>query len=195
MSLKRASRLMTILGHIRKLLRGNEVQVKPEDSSIATAAQTQATDHECWDALQLGTEVGRRILWQAVSSFQKNVYTVPAWMANKVFPKKESDSGKQMGCWFFRECVKKCPTALGRYDQVQDVLYVNLPDEPSAEWHAGLLEFANTTEPKLRCALRAKAEGKRGGQRVSGAASSSRQRPNDSLDSQLSAVMGDQSQG
>jgi hypothetical protein len=174
-------------------------RAKPEDSPLTAAAQTQAADQDIEDCPcivgALGTEVGRRILWKAVASGEKNVYTVPASMATKVFTKNENDNGFSIGIFFFREFTRNCPIDLGRYDPVQDVFYINLPDEPTAGWHAGLLAFANTNERQLRCALRAKAAGKRGGQCGSGASSSGRQRPNDSLDSQLSAVMGEASPG
>ena len=65
--------------------------------------------------------------------------------------------------WDPVDIAKACPPALGKFDDKQDPIIFTVPDDLTDEWHAGLLDFANTTQKPLEEAL--KMVGKKGGAR------------------------------
>ncbi len=48
-----------------------------------------------------------------------------------------------------RVVMKKCPAVLGKFSEDKDSLLFSVPDEPSEEFSAALMEYANTTHAAL----------------------------------------------
>ena len=109
------------------------------------------------------TEITRRMLFKATATDNPGEYKCHTTRVWSLFTKKEQEKVGRVSVYVFRDIAKACPPALGRFDDKLDSIIFTIPDELTDEWHACLLDFANTKQKSLEEAL--KMVGKKGGTR------------------------------
>jgi hypothetical protein len=109
------------------------------------------------------TEIVRRLLFKSTAGADPTHWVCPCSKSFQAFTRKEFETVGKMTSAGFRNIAKVCPPIIGHFDATGDMLMFEVPDEPSDEWKAALLGYANTSASALRDTLRQ--SGARGGRR------------------------------
>jgi hypothetical protein len=109
------------------------------------------------------TEIARRTLFKAIPGSSRTKWICPSHKVFQAFTRKEFEKVDKMKSADFRIIARACPEIIGHFDGTDDMLHFEVPDEPSDEWTAALLGYANTSASALRDTLRQ--SGARGGRR------------------------------
>ena len=164
--IERAHRLMSIFDGIRETFRTSDFP-EASDGAAATQVARTAVDRDLAGCPSVAgtktTEIARRMLFKATATDNPGEYKCHTFKAFSLFTKKEQEKVGRVSVYVFRDIAKACPPALGRFDDKQDSIIFTVPDDLTDEWHAGLLDLANTMHKSLDEAL--KVVGKKGGAR------------------------------
>ena len=164
--IERAHRLMSIFDGIRETFRTSDLP-EASDGAAATQVARAGVDRDLAGCPSVAgtktTEIARRMLFKATATDNPGEYKCHTTRVWSLFTKKEQEKVGRVSVYVFRDIAKACPPALGRFDDKLDSIIFTVPDELTDEWHACLLDFANTKQKSLEEAL--KMVGKKGGAR------------------------------